>query len=166
MFNKYFSHREFLETAEYNKFPAHDDISGFLNNFAGKEPRNDKRCFETTDNTKVIEHYACLVDNLDDLQDDDIANFDIGYILAMIGHRLQFQEDYIGDDVVHLRLVPFAYLFAGDFLCFYFETETSRPKIVVWHHEESDEFSPVFEIVADHIDEFLKEKLIPLDEEA
>lgn len=52
-------------------------------------------------------------------------------------------------------LVPFAELFAGDFLCFDY-TIPGRPEVVVWLHELSgDEDGPSTEFVASTFDEFM-----------
>jgi hypothetical protein len=60
-------------------------------------------------------------------------------------------------------LVPFAELFAGNFLCFDYEGG-GRPKVVVWRHEDSRDESPYTEFVAANFDEFLtKLRELPTD---
>lgn len=71
-----------------------------------------------------------------------------------LGDRLSWSEDE--DDTL---LVPFAELFAGDYLCLDYRASEPpirrNPRVVVWLHELSEEFHPVVEIVADSFSEFL-----------
>jgi hypothetical protein len=61
----------------------------------------------------------------------------------------------IAGDRLGPRLVPFAELFAGDYLCFDFG-RGGRPSIVVWLHEFSnDDAGPVTDFVAHNYDEFI-----------
>lgn len=53
------------------------------------------------------------------------------------------------------RMMPFAELFAGDYLCFEFDG-LQRPKVIVWFHERSTEESPYTEVVADTFEQFLE----------
>lgn len=52
------------------------------------------------------------------------------------------------------HLVPFADLFAGDFLCFDY-ARAGRPRVVVWIHEVSGPGEPHTELVARDFDAFL-----------
>ncbi len=57
-------------------------------------------------------------------------------------------------ELVGYEIIPFAVLFAGDLLCLdYRESET--PSVCVWFHEESEEWNPVTEKVADSFSEFM-----------
>jgi|SRR6516225_1060956 hypothetical protein len=58
------------------------------------------------------------------------------------------------DDRLGKYLMPFAELFAGDYLCFDF-TKGGRPEIVVWFHELSQPNRPHTEFVSKNFDEFL-----------
>jgi len=67
-------------------------------------------------------------------------------------------EDRLGP-----MLMPFAELFAGDYLCFDYRLD-GRPQIVVWSHELSNDDLPHTELVADNFDAFLQKLTIkPFD---
>jgi len=94
----------------------------------------------------VVERFLCI---LEDSESDEINGwYDIEVIITQIGERLTDNEDLIG-----MNVVPIAALFAGDFICLDFR-EREDPAVVVWYHEESDEFSPVTKEVAQDISEF------------
>ncbi|HVV99538.1 MAG TPA: SMI1/KNR4 family protein, partial [Planctomycetaceae bacterium] len=92
-----------------------------------------------------IERMLCL---LPEPADDPNGWYDITVILTQVGTRLTDNEDLIGADVI-----PIAALFAGDLVCLDLRYSFSCP-VVVWDHEQSDDFQPVFETVADSFTEF------------
>ena len=94
----------------------------------------------------IIERFLCI---LEESESDEINGwYDIEVTITQIVERLTDNEDLIG-----MNVVPIAELFAGDFVCLDFR-ETEDPSVVVWYHEESDEFSPVTKTVAQNISEF------------
>jgi len=114
------------------------DYLEFLSSCNGGTPRN--RYFDVLNNTKVIERFLCITS---DYQRDDVHGpYNVGVVWSQIGDRL---NDY---------LIPFAALFAGDFLCFDYE-DRETPRIVWWNHERSDELRPHTEFVADDFNAFL-----------
>lgn len=108
-----------------------------------------KRYFPVPGNIKVIERFLCMIDDV--RADERHGRNDMGVVTTQIEDRL---NEY---------MVPFATLFAGDYLCFDAE-ESDPPKIVVWNHERSREGSPVTLPVADTFSEFLS--LLYGDDEA
>ena len=85
---------------------------------------------------------------MEDPEDDDENGwYDIEVVLSDIDTRLTDDEDLIG-----INVIPFAVLFAGDFLCLDFR---EIPSVVVWYHEESEELNQVTSEVADNFSEFL-----------
>ncbi|MNP80048.1 SMI1 / KNR4 family protein [compost metagenome] len=54
-----------------------------------------------------------------------------------------------------MNVVPIAALFSGDYLCLDCRG-TEEPAVVIWYHEESEEFSPVTQKVAPTISEFFE----------
>jgi hypothetical protein len=119
----------------------------FLEQCNGGVPK--KRYFPVPGNVKVVERFLCVV--------TDVSNnerhgwYDMGVVTAQIEDRLSDSQ------------VPFAALFAGDFLCFDAE-DADPPKVVVWDHERSGEGSPVTLPVADNFTAFLS--LLYGDDEA
>jgi hypothetical protein len=109
-----------------------------LSRHHGGAPR--KRCFKSSEGVEyVIEYFLNFVDYK---KDNKLGWYNVGVTWGLIMDRL---NDY---------LIPFAALFAGDFLCFDYE-KASRPSVVVWLHEESRQDHPVTEYVAANFDEFL-----------
>ena len=109
-----------------------------------------------TDNTffldrreRMIERFLCISDAYDSESSKEV--YDIGVVESQIGERLTDRTDTVGMDVV-----PIAALFGGDFVCLDYRESKDSPKVVVWDHEQSDEFSPVTELVANSFDEFLE----------
>jgi SMI1-KNR4 cell-wall len=113
------------------------DFLAFLKRYNGGTPK--KRFFTLDKDLKVLEFFLCLEP---DYSESDFGGTDIGVVWSQIEDRL---NDY---------LVPFASVFAGDFLCFDYE-DNDEPKIVLWNHDLSDEGEPVTEPVADSFEEFL-----------
>jgi hypothetical protein len=104
--------------------------------------------FSAKGNDYVIERFLNFVDPK---ADKVRGEYNVEVTWGLILDRL---NDY---------LVPFAELFAGNFLCFDYE-EGGRPKVVVWRHEDSREDGPATEFVATNFDDFLtKLKELPTD---
>ncbi|MGV2962609.1 SMI1/KNR4 family protein [Paenibacillus sp. AGC30] len=96
----------------------------------------------------IIEKFLCI---LDDSESDPINGwYDIEVTITQIGDRLTDNEDLVG-----MNVVPIAALFSGNFICLDFR-ETEEPTVVIWFHEESEEFSPVTQKVALNILEFFE----------
>ena len=109
-----------------------------LSNFHGGVPR--KRCFKSASGREyVIERFLNFID---EKTDKVMGWYNVEVTWGLIEDRL---NEY---------LIPFAALFAGDFLCFDYENG-GRPRIVVWLHEESRQDAPVTKFVAANFDEFL-----------
>ncbi|MGO4531475.1 SMI1/KNR4 family protein [Paenibacillus sp. 2TAF8] len=96
----------------------------------------------------LIEKFLCV---LDDSESDPINGwYDIEVIITQIEDRLTDNKDLVG-----MNVVPIAALFSGDFICLDFR-ETGEPTVVIWFHEESEEFSPVTQQIALNISEFFE----------
>ena len=94
--------------------------------------------FSLGSNEMVVERFLPL---LADYKNDPLGHYDMEVVWSQIEGRL--------DD----SLVPFAALFAGDFLCFDCDAG-SEPPIVLWDHERSRENRPVTVPVANSFREF------------
>ncbi|WP_026073628.1 SMI1/KNR4 family protein [Acetivibrio cellulolyticus] len=94
----------------------------------------------------LIERFLCL---LEEPQSDDINGwYDIEVVLSQIDTRLTDNEDLVGANVI-----PFAALFTGDFVCLDF-SNGNNSSVIVWFHEESDDFNPVTVKVANNLNDF------------
>ncbi len=104
-----------------------------------------KRNFNCGKQTRMIERFLCIKEKN---TNEDYAWYDINVVITQVEERLASDPDQETDE-----LIPIAELFAGDLLCLdYRETET--PSVCVWFHEESEEWNPVTEKVADSFSEF------------
>ncbi|WP_340013865.1 SMI1/KNR4 family protein [Paenibacillus sp. FSL K6-1318] len=74
--------------------------------------------------------------------------YDVEFIITQIGDRLTDNENLVG-----MNVIPIASLFSGDFICLDYR-ETAEPNVVIGFHEESEEFSPLTQIVAKNLSEF------------
>ncbi|KEO81833.1 SMI1/KNR4 family protein [Tumebacillus flagellatus] len=94
----------------------------------------------------LIERLLCLLE--DPASDETHGWYDIEVVLSQIDTRLTDDENLVGANVI-----PFASLFAGDFVCLDLRNQ-GKQSVVVWLHEESEDFNPVFLNVAGSLSEF------------
>lgn len=87
---------------------------------------------------------------LSDYETNRLGCYDIGVVLTQVGYRLTDNEDLIGAEKL-----PIAALFAGDLLCLDFKENPDNPTVCIWFHEESGDFEPVTETIANSFDEFV-----------
>ena len=99
-----------------------------------------KMYFPVPGNIKVIERFLCVIDDI--RADERHGRNDMGVVTPEVENRMSD------------AMVPFAALFAGDYLCFDAE-DSDPPKIVVWDHERSRAGSPVTLPVAANFSNFL-----------
>lgn len=116
----------------------------FLNKYNGAKPITN--ILPIGKREYVVERFLCL---LNKPSEDEINGwYDLTSVLIQLDCRLIDDEDLIG-----MNVIPIAALFAGDFVCLDYR-EDKNPSIVIWDHEESDDFEPVTEKIADNINEF------------
>ena len=94
----------------------------------------------------MIDRMLCL---LPEPEDDVNGCYDITVVLTQVDTRLTDNEDLVGAEVI-----PIAELFAGDLLCLDLRERPECAPVVVWDHEMSEDFHPVFTKVADSLAEF------------
>ena len=91
-----------------------------------------------------------FIDEADRLRDDRIHGwYDLSSVMSQLDARLIEDEDLIG-----MNLIPFGVVFGGDFVCLDYRNST-EPCISLWFHEESGDFAPVTEVIADSFGTFL-----------
>lgn len=105
----------------------------------------EKRNFNCGKRARMIERFLCIMDNTD----DDYACYDIDVVLTQVEERIVSNPELVGCEII-----PIAALFAGDLLCLDYR-ESDTPSVCVWLHEESEEWNPVTEKVADSFSEFM-----------
>lgn len=120
------------------------EFKDFLRNSNGAIPIIN--VFSHNGREYLVERFLCLIE---EPQSDDVNGwYDIEVILSQIDTRLTDDEDLVGANVI-----PFASLFAGDFVCLDFRNGKT-PSVLVWFHDESEDFNPVTVEVAKSINEF------------
>jgi len=112
------------------------DYIEFLRRSNGGVPID--KFFNLGSNEKVVERLLPL---LADYKTDPLGDYDVEVVWSQIEGRL--------DD----SLVPFAVLFAGDFLCFDSDAG-DEPSVVLWDHERSRQNKPFTVPVAASFREF------------
>ena len=93
-----------------------------------------------------IERFLCI---LDDVENSEYGEYDIGVVEGEIGEMLTDNEDLIG-----IEVLPIAELYGGDMVCLDFRKNPEAPTVCIWNSEESDEFEPVTYEVAKSFTEF------------
>ena len=131
---------------EYCRVELPEEYKEFLKVNNGAIPQT--RTFNQGSREYLIERFLCLLESPE--SDETYGWYDLEVVLSQIDTRLTDDENLVGANVI-----PFAALFAGDFVCLDFR-ENTKPSISVWFHEESDDFKPVTIKVAESFSEFLK----------
>ena len=146
-----------FETSCEVKLPK--EFKEFLLKYNGAKPITYILPFGS--NEYVIERFLCL---LEDYKNNIAGWYDIEVVISQIFDRLTANKGF-GMDII-----PIAYMFAGDFICLDYRKEgmdfreNENPSVVIWDHEESEEWNPVTIKIADSITEFF-DMLIEDDEE-
>lgn len=131
------------ENEEYWRVKLPEEFRQLLVNYNGGVP--EKRNFKCGERTRMIVRFLCVMDNTD----DDYACYDINVVLTQVDERIISNPDLLGYEII-----PIADLFAGDLLCLDYR-ESAIPSVCVWFHEESEEWEPVTEKVAESFSEFM-----------
>lgn len=122
------------------------DYKDFIVNYNGGIP--NEKSFESNMHGYAIQRFLCI---LKDVRENPNGCYDISVIESQIGERLTDNEDLIGVEVL-----PFAELFAGDYVCFDYRQDKNNPCVCVWSHEESGDFEPVTYKAANTFSEFVQ----------
>lgn len=126
-----------FETTYRVKLP--DDYVAAIKAGNGAVP--SRKTFFQGKRERLIERMLCLLPN----PKDDHVNgwYDMTVVVSQLDARLIDDENLVG-----MNVIPFAVLFAGDYVCLDFRANPEAPAIAVWDHERSDEFQPVLETIA------------------
>lgn len=142
--------------------PTPEKLNGFENYYLDKPlPRSFRRFLEVANGgvpvdgaveleqigrEVVIERFLPMLDELDHPE----AWSDVEVVTTQLDGRLASSAD-----AEHLEMVPFAALFAGDYLMLDYRVAGTEPGVSVWYHELSTENGPHAELVADTFSGFL-----------
>lgn len=130
---------------EYCGVMLPQDFILFIKKFNGAVPLTN--IFFHDGREYVVERFLCL---LEEPQSDAVNGwYDIEVVISQIDTRLTDDEDLVGANII-----PFAVLFAGDYVCLDLR-DSANPSVLIWFHEESDDLYPVTEQIAPNISEFL-----------
>lgn len=119
------------------------EYKDFLKNYNGAKPITNILKFNGRE--YVVERFLCLLDR--PKKNEIYGWYDLTSVLTQLDCRLIDNEDLVG-----MNVIPIAALFAGDFICLDYR-DNVNPCIIIWNHEESDDFEPVTEKVAENINE-------------
>jgi hypothetical protein len=136
------------------KFPK--DYLEFIQQDNGGQPH--KRCFDTSNNTKVINRFMPI---MDDPNSHLFGYCEVGVVWSRISDRMGNGPDDYGS-----KMLPIVGLEFGDLVCLDWRRSPAAPEVVVWDHEQSRPNEPPhIEIIADSFTEFLGllKPLPPLD---
>ena len=129
------------------------DYLDFVQEDNGGVPIN--RFFDTVNNIKVVDRFLPMMD--DPNADHAHGQYEVEVVWSQINDRLGEDPDEIGS-----QLIPIACLEFGDMVCLDFRKNPKTPEICVWYHDQSEEYKPVTEKIANSFTEFLG-KLKPLE---
>lgn len=122
------------------------DYKVFIKKSNGGIPQRRAFLFQNRD--YVLQRFLCLLENA---SESSLGWYDIDVVESQIGERLTDNLDLIG-----IEMLPIAEIFGGDYLCFDFRQDVTKPVVCLWFHELSGEFDPYTEKVADSFSEFLE----------
>ena len=122
------------------------DFKDFLKRFGGGEPV--VRTFVADGHEWAIDRFLCLLRNY---ADNPLGWYDIAVTWSQTFDRMTEDPDTLGAD-----MIPIVVLFAGDFVCLDYRASREDPSVVVWLHEESEEWAPATRPVAATFTEFLE----------
>lgn len=114
---------------------------------AGNGAIPETSLFDQGSRERLIERMLCLLER----PSSDRANgwADITVVMSQLDARLIDDEQLVG-----MNVIPIAALFGGDFLCLDYRGDINTPVVAVWDHEQSEEFQPWLERVADSFRQF------------
>lgn len=129
------------------KLPA--AFRAFMATHNGAAPVNDDNSIysEAFGDDIVIERFLPQIDDYR-AHPDSWAEFEV--ILTQISERTAY-----GADAEHEHLIPFALLFAGDYLVLDYYTNQTEPAVAVWDHERSLPDAPHAPVIAENFEAFL-----------
>ncbi len=138
------SEDEVLSMEGYFGFGFPDSYLEFLSSNNGGIPQN--WIFHSSGTERLIERFLCIAHST---APSSSRLYDIAVVHSQISERLNDQPDEPG-----CALIPIAAVFGGDFLCLDYRCG-SDPEVVLWKHEESEEFAPATEAVANSFSDFI-----------
>lgn len=145
------SDKRISEFELFHKIKLPESYVDFIKKFNGAIP--NELIIKCDGQDRLVEKFLCLLE--DPTSEPIQGQYDISVVIAQIEDRLTDDEDQIGS-----KIIPFAVVFGGDFLCMDFRNSKDNPSVILWDHVESDELSPVTYIAADSIDDFLKKIVV------
>lgn len=120
------------------KFAIDQEYLCFISEFHGGKPV--QKYFTTASgNCLAVDYFL----NFQDIQNNHYDFLNVNVVWSAINDRLS------------IDLVPFATTPGGDFLCFK-TLQDSRPNVVLWKHELSEEDNPVTEFVSINFSQFIE----------
>jgi len=142
--NDEFSTERLEKIEKFSRIRFPEAYKKFLQSSNGGAP--EENVLKVNDGEYVVEMFLNIVNHPDESQYGD---YDIAVVLTQIEDRLTDNLDLLGNE-----LIPIAALFAGDFVCLDYRN-SDIPCISIWDHENSDEFEPCTQEIADSFESFI-----------
>ncbi len=133
-----------IESGLRVKFP--EDYKEFLKHYGGCEIEGYGP-FLADGHQWAIDRFLCLTP---DYRDNPLGMYDIAVTWSQVFDRMTEHPDDHGPE-----LVPITVLFADDMVCLDYRHTETDPPVVVWLHEQSEEWKPFTRPVANSFTEFL-----------
>jgi hypothetical protein len=135
-----------VERAYRTNFPK--EYLRFLETCNGVVPED--LCVDVDGDQRLIVRFLAILD--DPASEGGAGWYDVSVTLAQVGTRLAEEKD---KDKIGLKLIPFAFLFGGDYLCLDFRYNFAKPSVAYWDHSSRD-FHPDTSQVAPSFEEFCR----------
>lgn len=138
------------ETEDYLSVKFPKDFISFLKKHNGAVP-NEKE-FDFRGHGYCVETFLNI---LEDYKSTPYGWYDMTVVATQLEDRLVTE---FSDDLYGVEIVPFAALFAGDFVCFDYRDgqDNENPPVCIFYHEESYDMNPYVLRLADNFSEFLE----------
>ena len=149
-----YSEKNLLNALSYYDLPFHEDIAFAFKNREqlSKKLGNyeiQRECIETILYSLDFKKY----------REYDISAYHFSYVMTIKDECLFLMDDIVqaeeDDTEALIRLVPFAKLEYGNYLCFYFKDFDKRPEIVLWDNEESEPYNAYITSIASDLDKLV-----------
>lgn len=149
-----YSEKNLLNALDYYDLPFHEDIAFVF--------KNREQLLEKLKKYKIKGEYIETVlysMDFERYKKEDISDYHFSYVMTVKDECLFLMDDIVqaeeNDTEAPTRLVPFAQLEYGNYLCFYFKDFDKRPEIVLFDNEESEPDNAYITSIASDLDELV-----------
>ncbi len=98
----------------------------------------------------TIIRFLAIIKDIQSIDMEELGWYDIGVVSSPICERLSDNPDLLG-----MELISIAKIFAEDYLCLDFRNKNIEPSICICFNDESGDFEPSTEKVAENFEDFI-----------